>query len=200
MRIVLVGANGTIGKHVYQSLGKAGHEIVRIGRRSGDFQLRMESPEEVARTYKKIGQFDAVVSTAGEVTFAPLLNVKPEEWAFSFQSKLTGQISLVQQGVPYMNAGGSFTLISGILGDEQILAGTVAATVNYALSGFVKSAACELPKGLRINLVSPTLLEDSLNTYGAYFPGFIPVSGERVAQAFIKSVMGVQTGQIYRVN
>lgn len=200
MRIVLVGANGTIGKHVYQSLGKAGHEIVRIGRRSGDFQLRMESPEEVARTYKKIGQFDAVVSTAGEVTFAPLLNVKPEEWAFSFQSKLMGQISLVQQGVPYMNAGGSFTLISGILGDEQILAGTVAATVNYALSGFVKSAACELPKGLRINLVSPTLLEDSLNTYGAYFPGFIPVSGERVAQAFIKSVMGVQTGQIYRVN
>ena len=123
-----------------------------------------------------------------------------EDWNYSFRSKLLGQINLVQQAIPYIRENGSFTLISGILGKEQIFSGTIAATVNSALEGFVKAAACELPKNLRINLVSPTLLEDSITTFGSYFPGFSPVSGARVAQAFKKYIMGVQSGQIIEVH
>lgn len=154
----------------------------------------------MSQLYKKIGTFDAVVCTAGEVAFSPLHAIKSEDWSLSLQSKLLGQINLVQQALPYIQEKGSFTLISGILGKEQIFAGTIAATVNSALEGFVKSVACELPKNLRINLVSPTLLEDSIATYGSYFPGFFPVSGAKVAQAFKKSIMGIQSGQVIEVH
>jgi len=50
-----------------------------------------------------------------------------------------------------------------------------------------------------LNVVSPTLLEDSVETYGDFFPGFIPINGKKVGQAFKRSIFGVQTGQIYRV-
>jgi NAD(P)-dependent dehydrogenase (short-subunit alcohol dehydrogenase family) len=199
MKIILVGANGTMGKHVNQMLALARHEVIRVGRASGDFQVKMENPQEVAQFYKKIGNFDAVVCTAGEVAFTPLLSIQDTEWHSSLQSKLMGQIHLVQQAIPYINERGSFTLISGVLGDEHIRAGTIAATVNSAVEGFVKAAACELSKGVRINGVSPTLLQDSVKDYESYFPGFIPVSGENVAQAFKKSILGIETGQIYRV-
>jgi NAD(P)-dependent dehydrogenase (short-subunit alcohol dehydrogenase family) len=199
MKVILVGAAGTIGKYVNKALDLSGHETIKVGRKSGDFQFKMESSHEVAEFYKKIGNFDAVVCTAGEVAFTPFYLTQPEEWQSSFQSKLVGQINLVREALPYISERGSFTLISGILGDEHILSGSIAATANSAIEGFAKAVACELPKGLRINVISPTLLHDSSKIYGDYFPGFIPVTGEEVAQAFKKSIMGIQTGRVYRV-
>jgi NAD(P)-dependent dehydrogenase (short-subunit alcohol dehydrogenase family) len=200
MKIILFGGNGTIGKHVTRTLRECRCEVIQVGRKSGDFTANFEDPKSVAELYKKIGSFDAVVSAAGEVAFAPLASITAEQWNKSTQSKLLGQINLVQQAIPYINERGSFTLISGILSDEPILAGVVATTINRAIEGFVMAAACELPKGLRINVVSPTVLEDSMHKYADFFPGFIPVAGEDVAQAYKKSVMGIQTGQIFRVS
>jgi NAD(P)-dependent dehydrogenase (short-subunit alcohol dehydrogenase family) len=199
MKIILVGANGTVGRQVANALNGQNHEIIRVGRTSGDFQVNIEDPTDVASFYKKIGAFDAVVNASGDVAFAPLNAITREQWESSLKSKLLGQINLVQQALPYINAKGSFTLISGILGDEQIFAGTVAATANYALIGFIKAAACELPKNLRINLVSPTVLRESLAMYGDFFPGFTPAEGENVGLAFKKSILGVQTGQVIKV-
>lgn len=199
MKIVLVGANGTIGNYVRKTLEEAQHEVIQVGRKSGDFHLDIESPESIEKTFKKIGSFDALVNASGDIAFAPLQKLTAADWAKSLQSKLMGQINLVTQAIPYINERGSFTLVSGILSEQPIFAGVAATTINAAVEGFVRAAATELPKGLRINVVSPTLLEDSLKNYGAFFPGFIPTSGAAVAAAFKKSVMGVQTGQVFKV-
>ena len=130
MKIILVGANGTIGKHVKKTLEASKHEVISVGKKSGDFQVDIENPESVAQLYKKIGNFDAVVNASGEIAFAPLAAITRDQWLSSFGSKLLGQINLVQQALPYINERGSFTLVSGILGEEQIFAGTVASTVN----------------------------------------------------------------------
>ena len=74
--------------------------------------------------------------------------------------------------------------------------GTGAATANGALGGFVVGAAVELPRGLRINVVSPGLLEVSEERYGRFFPGHERVPSARVGRAFAKSVEGVVTGQV----
>ena len=199
MKIILIGANGTVGKYVFQALNPETHEIIRVGRSSGDFRADLKKPESIAELYHKIGPFDALVCTAGEVSFAPLQSITVEQWNHGLQSKLLGQINLVQQGIPLIRDRGSFTLISGVLSEQFILGGTSATLVNRALEGFVQSAACELPRGLRVNVVSPTLLKDSVEKYGDSFPGFVPVEGEKVGQAFKRSVFGIQTGQIYRV-
>ena len=89
--------------------------------------------------------------------------------------------------------------MSGILNHDPIPYGASAAMVNGALEGFVVAAAIELPNALRLNLVSPTVLTESMPEYGDYFPGFMPVSAAEVAQAYRKSVEGKQSGQVYRV-
>lgn len=198
MKVILIGANGTVGKNVSKMLLETGHEVIAVGRSSGAFQVNIEDEGSIKELYRKVGKCDALVNASGDVAFAPLDKITSEDWTKSFRSKLLGQINLVQQGIPFISDGGSFSLISGIIGEEQIFAGTVAATVNYALEGYVRAAATELPRGIRINVVSPTVLEDSINTYGSFFPGFKPVGGENVGQAFKKSILGVETGRVFK--
>ena len=97
-----------------------------------------------------------------------------------------------------LNDGGSITLTTGIMNHDFIKAGSAAAIVNSAIDGFVQAAALDMPRGIRINVVSPALLEDSKELYAEFCPGFEPVAGEVVARAYRKSVYGIQTGRIYR--
>ena len=200
MKIILIGANGTIGELVQTAMAGAGHEIVKVGRKSGDFQVDIESRESIRQLYQVVGSFDAVAVAAGEVVFAPLSQLTAENWQFSLGSKLMGQISLVQEAIPLINERGSFTLVSGVLNEEPIFAGVAGATVSGALEGFVRAAAVELPKGLRINVVSPTILKESEAQFGPFFPGVVPVEGWRVAQAYKRAILGVQTGRVYKVD
>src|ERR1700688_2560601 len=133
MKIVLIGANGKIGELVQKALAGAGHEIVKVGRKSGDFKVEIENRESVRKLYQAVGSFDAVAIAAGEVAFAPLSELTAEKWQLSLGSNLMGQISLVQEAIPFINERGSFTLVSGILNDDPIFAGVAASTVSGAL-------------------------------------------------------------------
>jgi len=200
MKIILIGANGKIGELVQKALAGAGHEIVKVGHKSGDFRVEIENRESVRKLYQAVGSFDAVAIAAGEVAFAPLSELTAEKWQFSLGSKLMGQISLVQEAIPFIKENGSFTLVSGVLNEEPIFAGVAASTVSGALEGFVRATAIELPKGLRINLVNPTMLEESAPSMGSFFHGVIPVEGWKVAQAYKRAILGAQTGRVYRVD
>jgi NAD(P)-dependent dehydrogenase (short-subunit alcohol dehydrogenase family) len=155
MKVILIGANGTIGELVQKALAGAGHEIVKVGHKSGDFQVEIENRESVRKLYQAVGSFDAVAIAAGQVAFAPLSELTAEKWQFSLGSKLIGQITLVQEAIPFIKEKGSFTLVSGILNDDPIFAGAAGSTVSGALEGFVRAAAIELPKGLRIKCGEP---------------------------------------------
>ncbi len=195
MKIIVVGAEGDIGKVVCSELGLR-HDLIRVGRSSGDFHVDMSDRKSVDAMYAKVGTVDAVVSTAGEVHFAPLEDYTEETFMRGLRHKVMGQINLVLAGVTRVRDGGSFTLTSGVLDRDPIRMGTGAATANGALGGFVVGAAIEMPRGLRINVVSPGLLDVSVERYGAWFPGHDPVSSRRVGLAYAKSVEGAVTGQV----
>ena len=120
------------------------------------------------------------------------------EFNRGLQDKLLGQIRLALTGQHYLNEGGSITLISGIVAHEPIAQGVNATTVNAALEGFARRG-CELPRGIRINLISPTVLTESAEAYDGFFPGFESVPAATVAQAYRRSVEGVQSGRVYKV-
>jgi NAD(P)-dependent dehydrogenase (short-subunit alcohol dehydrogenase family) len=130
---------------------------------------------------------------------APLQEMKGEDFMSGIYSKLMGQINLVLAGQHTINAGGSFTLISGILAEDPIQNGVSLSVVNGAINSFVIAAANELKNDVRINAVSPGLVEDSYEAMGKYFPGHNPVPMNRVVNAFVKSVEGVRTGEIIKV-
>jgi len=195
VKIVVVGAEGDIGKAVCGELG-ARHEIIRAGRSRGDIQVDMADRASVDAMYAKCGKVDAVVSTAGNVHFGPLRDYTEETFMLGLRHKVMGQINLVLAGLSTVSDSGSFTLTSGVLDRDPIRMGVGAATANGALGGFVVGAAIEMPRGLRINVVSPGLLDVSVPRYGKWFPGHEPVSSKRVGVAYAKSVEGAITGKI----
>ncbi len=199
MKIVIVGGTGTIGKAVVKELSGR-HEIVTVGNKSGDFQVDITNTESVVQLFKKIGNYDALICAAGNVHFGSFDTMTNELYQIGLQDKLMGQINLVLIGRNSISDRGSFTLTSGILSNDPILAGSSASMVNGAIDAFVRAAAIEMPRGIRINSISPTVLTESMPTYGAYFRGFEPVPAARAALAYSKSVEGLQTGKVYTVS
>jgi NAD(P)-dependent dehydrogenase (short-subunit alcohol dehydrogenase family) len=197
MKILIVGANGTIGKAVAAELS-ARHEIVTAGRSSGTFQVNTADPKSVRELFSAVGKLDAVVCAAGNVQFGPLEAMTAEQFDVGLRDKLMGQVNLLLAGREFVNPGGSFTLIAGTLAQDAIRFGSSASMVNGALESFVRAAAIELPDH-RINAVSPSVIAESMDAYGAYFRGYEAVPAKRVALAYSRSVEGAQTGQIYRV-
>jgi NAD(P)-dependent dehydrogenase (short-subunit alcohol dehydrogenase family) len=198
MKIIIVGGTGTIGSAVAKELSER-HEVIKIGRQQGDIQVDVTDQESIITMYKRIASFDAMVATIGKIKFAPLTELKADDYAIGIQHKLMSQINLVLQGLNYINDGGSFTLTSGILSDDPIRCGSSASMVNGGIDAFVKAAAIEMPRGIRINSISPTVLTESWDKFGNYFHGFESTSSQRVAKAYSKSIEGAQTGQVYKV-
>lgn len=198
MKVILVGASGTLGSAIAERLGRR-HELVRVGRQSGDLQVDITQPDSIRTLFAQVGRFDALVSAVGSVTFAPLLDMTPEAYQKGLQDKLMGQVNLVLLGQAQAAEGASFTLTTGILSEQPIVQGSSAAMVNAALEGFVRGAATELPHGQRLNAVSPTVLAESLPHYGDFFRGFKAVAAADAALAYERSLEGAETGKVYRV-
>lgn len=149
--------------------------------------------------YEKIGKVDAVINAAGRAHFDAVTDLTPALNEVGIESKLKGQVNLVLLGVDYLNDKGSFTLTTGIMMDDPIAGGASAALVNGGVKAFVKAAAIEMPRGIRINSVSPNVLQESIHKFGDLFQGFEAVPVKRVALAYQKSVFGLQTGQNYEI-
>jgi NAD(P)-dependent dehydrogenase (short-subunit alcohol dehydrogenase family) len=198
MKIVVIGATGTVGKAAVAAL-KDRHEIVAVGSKSGTHQVDIADSGSIKRLFDKIGRFDALVSTAGKVHFGPFDKLTEKEVEIGLANKLMGQVNMVLIGRDYLADGGSFTLTSGVLTHDPIRYGACASLVNGALEAFVRAAAIEMTRGLRINIVSPGVLIDSLPHYGDYFRGHEAVPNDRVGRAYLKSVEGLLTGQVLEV-
>jgi len=203
LRILVVGASGELGRAVVGELDER-HEIVTAGSKSGTIRIDIADPASIVAGLEAAGPLDAVVCAAGSVSFSPLSQIAPAPIASSpyglgLVNKLMGQVNLALAARDALRDGGSITLIAGVLANAPIVAGSSASMVNGAIESFVMAAAIELPRGLRINAVSPTVFAESMGAYGPYFRGFDPVPVARAARAFSRSVEGRQTGQVYRV-
>lgn len=197
MKVLVVGAGGMVGSAVAEALRQR-HAVIEASR-SRDLSVDLRDEASISAMYDRVGRVGAVVCAAGGAPFVALPEATSDDFAAGFVDKLGGQINLVLHGIKHIADGGSFTLITGVLAQEPIATGVISSTVNGGLEAFVTAAATELPRGIRINAVSPSVLTESLPKYGAFFPGFTSVSGADVAQAFVKSVEGVQTGRVYAV-
>ncbi len=195
MKIIIVGANGAVGQTAVHAFGDR-HEIIAVGRTSGDIQIDIEDLESVRSMYAQVGKVDTVVSAVGHGHFGAVADMSSEQFMKGINHKVLPQVNLVLAGIEHMNDGGSFTLTSGVLNRDPISGGSCAAAANGAIDGFVVGAAVDMPRGIRINAVSPGLLQVSEDRYDGFFPGHEAVSSERVGLAFCKSVEGVITGQV----
>jgi len=199
MKVIVVGATGVLGKAVVAELGPR-HEIIEVSHSKGEIKVDVTDLNAIRSMFDQIGSFDALVSTTGSVHFGPLVEFTQEQWQLGLNSKLMGQINLVMEGLKHIRDNGSFTLTTGIISREPIRYGAAASMVNRAIEGFVSGAAIEMPRGIRLNAVSPTLVEESVEFFGPYFHGFEPIPAAKAALGYSKSVDGLRTGQIFEIN
>ena len=196
MKIIIVGATGTMGKHLVSVLENE-HEIIKVGAHNGDIITDITSTESIENLFKQVGSFDALISTAGPTYVGPWKKMTDKEFRKGLEGKLMGQINLVLIGQHYIKPKGSFTLISGALTYEPQLNFANASAANGAVEAFVRAAAIELENGVRINAVSPTVIEGSPQ-YFPFFPGEIPITMKQLEYGFRKSVFGANTGQVIK--
>ena len=142
MKIVIIGATGTVGTAVVKQLAER-HEVIQVGKTRGQYQADITDADSVRALFARIVKVDAIVSTAGNLHFGPLTEMTAEQFKIGLHDKLLGQIELALIGQHHLKDGGSITLTSGIVGDEPILYGVNATTVNAASAGFVRAAAIE---------------------------------------------------------
>jgi len=195
MKIVIVGAAGAVGRTAAQAF-EGRHELIRVGKSSGDIQMDIEDIDSIRDMYQQVGKVDAVISAVGHVHFGPVDEMTSANFMESIGGKALPQVNLVLEGFDYVNDGGSFTLTSGVTNRDPIRGGAGAGAANGALDGFVVAAAVDMPRGIRINAVSPEVLESCREAYDGFFPGHVHVSNEAVGLAYSKAVEGCLSGQI----
>jgi len=203
LRILVIGASGELGRAVVAELG-ARHEIISAGSKSGDVRIDISDPTSIVAGLAAAGPLDAVACAAGAVNFHPLsaisvASIAESSYGLGMANKLMGQVNLTLAARDVLREDGSITLIAGVLSLDPVVFGSSASMVNGAIESFARAAAIELPRGLRINAVSPTVFEESMGSYGPFFRGYDPVPVARAARAFSRSIEGRQTGQVYRV-
>lgn len=199
MKILLVGATGTLGRSVRELLVERGHEVLSASRTNSGLTVDITDPESIRAMYEKAGPVDAVASAAGTVPWKTLGELSHQDVLDGLIGKAFSQVELVRQGSAFVTEGASFTLITGVLTRDPVRTGTIASLANGAIEAFVRAAAIELPHGQRVNAVSPTVFTESMDDYDAMFAGFKPVPVRDAAQAYVRSIEGHQTGQVYFV-
>jgi NAD(P)-dependent dehydrogenase (short-subunit alcohol dehydrogenase family) len=192
MRVIVIGGSGTIGRPVVEALSTR-HEVIRVGRNSGEYHADIASRDSIIELFERLIPFDAVVSAAGSARFKPLEKLTDEDFAFSLANKLMGQVNLVRLGAKYVSDGGSFTLTSGVLSTEPMMGSAAISMVNAGLEGFARAAALELPRGVRVNVVSPPWVSETLEEMGQDGSKGMPAA--QVAAAYVESVEGRRTGE-----
>ena len=193
----MVGASGRLGRAVVQALAGR-HEVVEASRTSAHY-VDLTNSASIAGLYTTVGTVDAVACAAGKTPYGALTELTSDQWLTGVRDKLLGQVELVRLGIDHVSDGGSFTLVSGVLSEEPVLTGGIASTVDAGIDAFVRSAAIELPRQLRANAVSATVFEEAWDAYGAMFAGATPVPVADVARAYLESIEGTATGQVFRV-
>lgn len=192
MRVIVVGGMGTIGSAVVEALS-ARHEVIVAGRKSGVVTVDLASPDSIRSMFQSVGKFDAVVSAAGQAKFGSLDDLTDADYLFSFLNKLMGQANLVRIGRQFIADGGSFTLTTGVLSQEPIKGSASISMVNAGLEGFVRAAALELSREVRVNVVSPPWVTETLVARKMDPSPGMPAAV--VAKAYLASVEGTMTGQ-----
>jgi NAD(P)-dependent dehydrogenase (short-subunit alcohol dehydrogenase family) len=191
MKIVVIGAAGTIGAAVAAALEANKHEVIRASRRLAP-RVDISDPQSIRQFFAEVKDLDGVVSCAGDARFAPLDKLTDEDLLYSVNNKLMGQVNLIRAALPVLHEKGSITVTSGVLSKFPMIGSGAVSMVNAGLEGFTRVAALEATRGVRVNVVSPGWVKETMVRFG-----MDPASGKAaidVARAYVEAVEGSMNG------
>lgn len=193
MKVIVIGATGTIGSAVVEAIG-SGHDVIPVSHSKSAITVDLATKASIRKMFEATGRVDAVICAAGLAKFGPLDSLSDDDFAFCLENKLMGQVNLARLAMEHLQDNGSITLTSGILSRKPMQGSTAISLVNSGLEGFVRAAALEMPRKIRINVVSPNWVIDTLRAYDMDPSIGTPV--EVVAQAYVQALEGSMNGEV----
>jgi len=193
MKVIVIGATGTIGRAIVQAIGNR-HEVIPASFGRSAIKVDIADKASVTKMFETTGRVDAVISAAGLAKFGPMTSLTDADFALGLNNKLMGQVNVVRLGIDHINDNGSITLTSGILSRRPMKGSTAISLVNSALEGFGRAAALEMPRGIRINVISPNWVTDTLKAFN--MDPSIGTLVEAVAQAYVRALEGTMNGEV----
>lgn len=193
MKLLLIGATGTIGRAVADALSQR-HEVIGVSRHSQPLSVDISRPDSIRALFDAVGELDGVVSTTGAARFKPMTQLGDHDFAFSLANKLMGQVNVVREGLRRVRDRGVIVVTSGILARSPMPGSGAISLVNAGLEGFARAAALEAQRGVRVNVVSPPWVSETLTQLGMDPKGGLPAGA--VARAYVQAVEGTMTGQV----
>ncbi len=193
MKVIVIGATGTIGRAVVQAIGNL-HEVIPVSFSKSRIKVNLADKASIASMFKSSGRVDAVICAAGLAKFGPMASLTDADFAFCIDNKLMGQVNLARLGIDHISDNGSITLTSGILSRRPMKGSTAISLVNAGLEGFVRASALEMPRGIRINIISPNWVIDTLKALNMDPSVGTPV--EVVAKTYVKVLEGAMNGEV----
>jgi NAD(P)-dependent dehydrogenase (short-subunit alcohol dehydrogenase family) len=193
VRVIVIGGTGTIGRAVVNALQDV-HEVIAASR-STEPHADLADTRTIAQLLERSNNTDAVVCCAANAPLVSITEVSEEEFVASITPKLLGQVGVAIHAAAYLRDGGSITLTSGVI-PEGTSGAAGGAMVNAGLEAFVRGAAQDLGRGLRINAVCPGWVAETMAELGMDATQGTPAT--EVARAYVAAVEGSMRGEILR--
>jgi NAD(P)-dependent dehydrogenase (short-subunit alcohol dehydrogenase family) len=190
-KILVIGAAGLIGKDVVKTLGES--ECIRASR-SSDERVDISDPKSLAALFERVGELDGIICTGGAARFKPWAELTDEDWTFSLANKLLGQVNVVRYGLKSVRSGGAITLTTGLASQYPAPGSAIITTVNSAVDAFVRAIAAEPSISVRVNVVSPGWVSETLQSMGRDPAGGIPAA--EVAKITVRQFREGATGSV----
>jgi NAD(P)-dependent dehydrogenase (short-subunit alcohol dehydrogenase family) len=190
-KILVIGAAGLIGKDVVKTLGES--QCIRASR-SSDERVDISDPKSLAALFERVGELDGIICTGGAARFKPWAELTDEDWTFSLANKLLGQVNVVRYGLKSVRPGGAITLTTGLASQYPAPGSAIITTVNSAVDAFVRAIAAEPSISVRVNVVSPGWVSETLQSMGRDPAGGIPAA--EVAKITVRQFREGATGSV----
>jgi NAD(P)-dependent dehydrogenase (short-subunit alcohol dehydrogenase family) len=185
MKVLVIGATGTIGKGVTELFKQKGYEVIEASRNSNP-AVDITNSATIDELYSQVGEVNAIITTAGSAAFVPLNKLDDDQIQLTLTSKLMGQVNMVRKGLPHLRPNGVFVITGGFLAYSPAPQTSMIAMVNLGLEGFAKAAALDLTDGRRIVIVHPPWLAETATALGMDATPW--PNSAKVAEAYLHAV------------
>jgi len=182
MKILVVGGTGTIGQAVVDLLRKE-HEVIAVGKNRGDYQIDIEDKTSIEKMFQDYKDVDGVIAITGMANVAPLNKLSDTDFDLAINNKLKGQINLIRLAMNQINTNGFMIITTGIAAVKPFLGGSSISMACAGLEGFVKAVDFESERNIRINVIRPAMVTESMEILNFKVPN---------------SVSAVDTARVYK--
>jgi NAD(P)-dependent dehydrogenase (short-subunit alcohol dehydrogenase family) len=195
MKIIVIGATGTIGSAIVAAL-RGKHDVIAASRH-GEHKVDIQNAASIAALFDKHRDANAVVCAAGGGAWKPLDQLTDADIAATLNDKLMGQVNVIRAALTRIADKGSIVVTTGVLAQQPMPGGAAISLVNSGLEGFVRGAALEAPRGIRVNVVSPPWVTETVAAMKLPpMPTALPAA--TVAKAYVAALEGTQSGETIR--